>query len=216
MWTADFKNWDDYGGMIIGQIYNCKNYRRDWEFPDGSFVSFSVKTYSPNDNEVYWRNCLGCDGWYYAYRDSEKKFKLMKRGENSYQDHNPYFKNPIIADRLWSFLKRNHMTITELEKLEPEKKDNVVPFARPETSTGGPTTGNWLADIPEGTVFLSMKKSPDDEVEQWHLMIKWKKAGLLFRNMPPRIGEEYRIVHYSLFSAKNTLLEELGKPEVRE
>lgn len=128
---------------------------------------------------------------------------------------------------LWQEIKALSMMKSEITRLTKELKEaleenkekaenNVVPFARPETSTGGPTTGNWLADIPEGTVFLSMKKSPDDEVEQWHLMIKWKKAGLLFRNMPPRIGEEYRIVHYSLFSAKNTLLEELGKPEVSQ
>jgi hypothetical protein len=110
-------------------------------------------------------------------------------------------------------MKKEIKRLTEDLKEEREKKNNVIPFARPAMniafSDGGGSSGNWLINLDEGCVFHSKPRRPESQevsdCEQWHIAIKWKKSVLLYTNLPR--GEGYRIVHADVFSKANELVE---------
>lgn len=123
--------------------------------------------------------------------------------------------------RLVAYRMRDMSIFEEHDKeLEEDKEKKILPFPRLaiDNQTGGPPGGQgWLSNLEEGCVFLSIKNAAqDDEVEQWHIVVKWKHACLLFRNMPPHRGEEYKMVYYPLFSARNKLIEILQQRKIDE
>lgn len=52
--------------------------------------------------------------------------------------------------------------------------------------------GNWLINLPEGTVFLTREKKPDTVTcVQFHLKMKWNRAVLLHSNFPHGTFDEF-------------------------
>jgi hypothetical protein len=110
------------------------------------------------------------------------------------------------------------MTITEDD--EP-KEAKVVPLPKLSVITGGrDSTGNWLINLQEGSVFLCRLRgtSKDKDIDfillQFHIKKKWQMGVWLHSNFPYNQAGDF-IVHSLAFSQHHELVELLqdGEPE---
>lgn len=160
---------------------------------------------------------LKTDTW---IADKENMFGLIEafkawRHQSSEQaliDLNRYL-NSCLIDRLEKIkmsqdkLERNE----ELKESEKHDSDNVLPFERPVLSHGGDGGGdNWLSSLPEGTVFLSRRKTEQSvQLDQWHISVKWTKGAVLYANIERQ--DVYMTIDMTRFSKQHELVEVLRK-----